>query len=307
MKNINLRPYHPETDEPLLLDLWDAVFGTAWPVNPDWFRSVALNDPPHQEHLLAEVDGQPVGFVLAMFADDTPPRGSILALGVHPSARRRGVGRALQDAVLERLKARGAQFVMLGAGASGYFWPGVPADLPGAWAFFQSLGWPETERSYDLARSLDDYDTSTWVWERVRGLSIEFVTAERADLAAVNFVAAEMPDWQPYYAQAAAEGRGQDILLARRSDHGEILGACLVESPYSRWAQRFEQPLGAPGCILTAESARGQGIGMAITDRAAEILQARGCRTSFLGWTGLVDWYGKLGYRVWQEYVMSWK
>jgi hypothetical protein len=46
---------------------------------------------------------------------------------------------------------------------------------------------------------------------------------------------------------------------------------------------------------------------MALVAQATEILQARGCSTSFIGWTWLVDWYGKLGYAVWQEYIMSWK
>lgn len=309
MTHLHIRPYHPASDEPLLLDLWNAALGDAWPVTPEWFRAVALNDPARQEHLLAEVDGRPVGFALAKLSADSPPRGSILALGVHPEYRRRGVGRALHDAALERLRARGADHFMLGAGASGYFWPGVPADLPGAWPFFQAQGWPEVSRSYDLARALEGYETPSWVWQRVRGLFIEFITAGRADLAvaAVEFVTAEYPAWKPFFAQAAAEGRGGDILLARRVEGGEILGACLVESPYPRWEQRFERPLGAPGCILTAETARGQGIGMALTARATEILQARGSRTSFLGWTWLVDWYGKLGYHVWQEYVMSWK
>ena len=38
--------------------------------------------------------------------------------------------------------------------------------------------------------------------------------------------------------------------------------------------------------------------------RALEILRERGCRTAFLGWTWLVEWYGKLGCQVWQEYIM---
>jgi hypothetical protein len=34
-------------------------------------------------------------------------------------------------------------------------------------------------------------------------------------------------------------------------------------------------------------------------------LRARNAKTSYLGWTWLVDWYGQLGYRVWREYKMA--
>jgi GNAT superfamily N-acetyltransferase len=213
----------------------------------------------------------------------------------------------LHDAALERLGAYGVQQVQLGAGALNYFWPGVPIDLPGAWAFFQALGWTEVARSFDLTRSLDDYLTPAWVWEKWRGLGLDFVTADKAGLEkeAINFVSVEYPGWVFYFVQAIGEGRARDVILARRNSSAEILGACLVENPVQRWAQRLRQPVGAPGCILTAQAVRDRGIGMALVALATETLQARGCRTSFIGWTWLVDWYGKLGYKTWQEYIMS--
>ena len=311
---IQIHRYDPAVDEPRLLELWDGSFGgridgTNWPLTLSWLRDVALTGENNPDHLLADIEGQAAGFALIQVDKNNPPRGSLLALAVHPNYRGRGVGRILHHAALERLRAKGVEQVQLGAGAFSYFWPGVPIDLPGAWAFFQALGWSEAERSYDLIRSLDDYQTPAWVWERVRGLGVDFVTADEAKLerAVVDFVAVEEPEWKAYFAQAALEERGQDILLACRTGGGEILGACLLESPSQRWALRLRQPVRAPGCILTAQAAQGQGIGMALTARATEILQARGCRTSFLGWTWLVDWYGKLGYTIWQEYIMSWK
>ena len=214
----------------------------------------------------------------------------------------------LHLAALEQLRLSGVRHIQLGSGAQNYFWPGVPSDLSGAWSFFQAMGWPEIERSYDLVRSLDDYQTPDWVWERVSGMGIDFVTAEEArlDSEVINFVAIEKPGWKTYFDQAMLEKRSQDVLLAYHSHSSKILGACLVESPSHRWAKRFHQPVGAPGCILTAGAAQGCGIGMALTARATEILQARGCHTSFIGWTWLVDWYGKLGYKIWQENIMSW-
>jgi ribosomal protein S18 acetylase RimI-like enzyme len=302
---IQIRPYRPELDEPLLLELWNLAFPAEWPMTPAWFRSVALDSWCLQDHLLAEIDGDAVGFALVQAPHEGSPGGSLLALAVHPEYRRRGAGRRLHEAALERLQAHGIRQAQPGSGGRGYFWPGIPSNLPGAWAFFQALGWAETERSYDLARSLHDYQTPAWVWERAR--RFEYLTADQDGLAeaVVAFVAAELPDWETFFAQAAQEGRARDILLARQPGSSEILGACLVESPVPEWEPLFQQPAGEMGCFLAAQAARGHGVGMALAARATEILQARGCLTSYIRWTGLVDWYGKLGYTTWQEYIMS--
>lgn len=39
--------------------------------------------------------------------------------------------------------------------------------------------------------------------------------------------------------------------------------------------------------------------------RASEILRERGARYAHIGWTGLVDFYGRLGYAVWREFQIS--
>jgi ribosomal protein S18 acetylase RimI-like enzyme len=309
---MHVRPFDPAVDEAALFKLWDCTFGSGdggnnWPVTQAWFRAVALFPSQHQDHFLAEFFGQAIGFVLVQVNASSPSQGSILALGVHPDYRRRGVGRMLLQAALERLQLRGVQRVKLGSGGQTYFWPGVPVDLPDAWPFFHAMGWHESERSFDLARSLDDYETPAWVMERISGLGVDFVNAGEAklDREIIDFVSREQPGWVNAYTRAVRNQHAGDILCAVQPQSGDLLGACLVESPDLRWVSLFHQPLGAPGCIFTAESAQGRGIGMALTARATEILQMRGCHTSFLGWTWLVEWYGRLGYKVWQEYVMS--
>ena len=131
------------------------------------------------------------------------------------------------------------------------------------------------------------------------------IAAPEDEALAAQFVALEYPEWLPYFSQAFRAGRAGEVILARSG--GEILGACLAESGAALWSARFVNPVGAPACILTAERAPERGIGLALSAFATEQLQARGCRTSFIGWTWLVDWYGKLGYRVWAENIMSWR
>jgi beta-N-acetylhexosaminidase len=286
---------------------WEKVFGAQWPMDRAWFEQVtrAATWLPG-DHLLAQVDGRPVGFALTQVGAGAAPGGALLALGVLPEYRRRGVGRALHAAALQQVRARGARKVGLGSGALEYFWPGVPLDAPGAWAFFQAMGWQERERSFDLVRSLADYHTPAWVWERVNGLDVEYSRAAGSQGEAVlAFVAAEEIGWKGAYASYFERGRASDVLLARRRSDGQLVGACLLESDARRWAACFPGPLAAPGCFLVGERWQGQGIGMALVARAVELLQERGCQTCFIGWTWLVDWYGKLGFQVWQENIMS--
>jgi ribosomal protein S18 acetylase RimI-like enzyme len=195
-KKLLIRPYNPSTDEKTLLKLWSAVFDEQWPLDPALFHREAIDGPTYQpgDHLLAEIDGQVVGFALTQVSSGEPCRGSLLALGIHPGFRRRGIGRALHKAALARLRDRGAVLVQAGAGATGYLWPGVPADLPAAWSFFNALGWPAVERSFDLIRGLDDYQTPAWVWERVRAHGTVIAQAAPGDEPrVVDFVAREMP------------------------------------------------------------------------------------------------------------------
>jgi GNAT superfamily N-acetyltransferase len=302
-------PLGPDNTVACLIPIWSRVFGDLWPVNPSFLHSV-LRVPTclPGDHLLLEADGRPVGFALTQVSKGDQPYGSLLAIGLLPEYRRQGLGRALHAAALERLARRGARRLQLAAGALAYFWPGVPTSLPAAWPFFQSQGWTSSERSVDLVRSLDDYKTPDWVWQRITGLGIEFVSAENLPPERVTaFVAAEETGWVKDFTNYLEQGRASDVLLAQRQSDGEIIAACLLEADAQRWAARFPQPLAAPGCYLTAGQWQNRGIGMALVARSVEILQARGCKTCFIGWTWLVDWYGKLGFQVWQENIMSWK
>jgi beta-N-acetylhexosaminidase len=292
------RPYEPARDEAAVLALWEACLGGSWPIGAEAFRATI------GESFVAEVAGRIVGFAATQSA---AARGGLQVVLVEPAHRRRGIGRRLVDAALDDLRLRGVAEVRLGAGPRGYFWCGVPVNLPDAWAFFEALGWPELERAFDLLLDLDGYATPAWVYERFAAVAL----AAPGDADAVlGFERALFPLWAPHFERAIHAGALDDVLLAR-DDGGRIVGTALVLDPRAPWRNPFVwdrllgELTGGPGTVGVAPDARDRGVGLALAARATELLRERGLHRSYVGWTWLVDWYAKLGYQVWAEHRVS--
>jgi ribosomal protein S18 acetylase RimI-like enzyme len=83
--------------------------------------------------VVAEQEGALVGYGLGGIGSEG---GWILGVAVEPSAQGAGIGRALTEAVLERMEARGVRSVSVT----------VHPDNPAALALYRSLGF-EPERS----------------------------------------------------------------------------------------------------------------------------------------------------------------
>jgi [ribosomal protein S18]-alanine N-acetyltransferase len=77
--------------------------------------------------LLLQVDGRDAGFALCRVAAD---ESELLTIAVRPGERRRGAGRRLLTAVIDRVREAGAQTLFLEVGA----------DNPAAQALYETLG-----------------------------------------------------------------------------------------------------------------------------------------------------------------------
>jgi beta-N-acetylhexosaminidase len=313
-----IRPYDPQRDELPVYGLWQAALGSKWPLSLRTFHQVTVGSGVYQsgDHWLAVDGNRVVGFVgtqTRSVLGEERPRGELMLIMVEPSRQRRGVGRALLKQAESVLQQRGVARAQLGGGGVGYFWPGVPVNLPGAWGFFVACGWPCVESSYDLVRTLGEYQTPPGIEERVRAQRVTLETAAPSDAPVVlEFERRCFPGWLHAFERVAARGEYGDILFAR-DGKGTILGTTLVMDPRSQWrrnafvwSELLGENTGGIGPLGVQEAARGRGIGLALAARVTELLQERGVATSYVGWTWLVDWYGKLGYHVWQEYRMSW-
>jgi ribosomal protein S18 acetylase RimI-like enzyme len=130
-----------EADAEAMRRLWDefcaeATF-TPYPGAP--FEPTLLTD---HVALLAEEGGEAVGTVYANLS--SPHFGFVFGLYTRPSARRRGIARALMRAVAAVLREQGRRYVVLSVDT-----PNEPAR-----AFYERLGFVDAART--LRANVDD-------------------------------------------------------------------------------------------------------------------------------------------------------
>ena len=265
-------------------------------------------------HWVAEASGQLVGFVATQVehSNSLPnPYGGIAVLLVSPQRQRQGIGTALHEAALSHLKQMDIRQATLGGGGASRFWPGVPTNLPGARAFFETLDWKFSETTYDLVRHLRDYQTPPAIAQQMAKEQIEIraATANEVD-EVLDFERREFPNWMREFQPKALSGDFNDFLIAR--DRRGIVGTLLLFTPQSRrlsanliWKALLGDDLGGLGAVGVAASERGRGIGLALVAWASELLKSRGVGHSHIDWTGLISFYGRLGYAPWREYHVS--
>jgi beta-N-acetylhexosaminidase len=316
-KMITFRAYEPEQDELQVYQLWQRMLSDSWPIPRETFHAVIVANEDYQpgDHLAAIDDRGIMGFV----ATQVPQRqnnlilqGKILVILMAPEYLGEGFGRELLDRAIAALKQQGVGEVQLGGGSI-YFWQGVPTNLLSAWLFFEHLGWPEQERSFDLIGDLRDYATPQEVYERLRpSITIGLATPDDRE-AILQFESEHFPGWLPFYERVLRHNGYADIVVAKDTYEG-VVGISSILDPRAlwwhydiRWLHLFPEHTGGIGPLGVAETMREKGIGLALAARVTEELRNRGFVKSYVGWTWLVDWYGKLGYKVWQEYIMSWR
>lgn len=315
-----IRPYNPNLDSKALLPLWQAALGDTWPMRDDLMRRLLTDHRYYRagDHLVAVAGEQLIGFAGTQVDRNAAPTqersGGIAVVLVHPDWQRQGIGTRLHAAALTWLRREGVRNLMLAGGGMYRFWPGIPADLPGAYDFFAACGWPlEPERrSCDLVRDLSDFELPLAMSAKLAEERVTIRPARREEVDDVlAFEHRHFPGWAAGFDYMAALGDYVNLLVAFDAEKG-IVGTLMLHTPASRWLAAnitwktmLGDSLGGISAVGVAESERGRGIGIGMVAVGCEVLRARGVENSHIDWTGIVDFYGKLGYTVWREYWMS--
>lgn len=160
-----IRPYQPG-DEAAVVRVWNAALSSD-PIGVATWRAKVLLDPNFdpQGCLVAEADGEARGFLLSLtrrvpFFNDglEPERAWITAFGVDPDWQGHGLGGALLDAALARLRRLGRATVELAPYVPNYFTPGadVAAYATGV-EFLTRRGFRVVERPQSMRAELTGF------------------------------------------------------------------------------------------------------------------------------------------------------
>ncbi len=257
--------------------------------------------------LVAELNGSPVGFCAASYE----PFGSAVlqVILVDPSRRRMGVGTALLEALGRILENHEVRSLSLGyEDSSEYFWPGVPGSQHNAWNFFKKHGWKPRDQNFDLLIDLATYHTPRWVTDRLNGSGATLhVASQDSAMSVVEFERRNFPKWAGFYENALRLQKYDNVLFAK-AFNGAVIGTVLLNgNEQVPWKIDIGSRCGSIAVLGVAKEQEGKGIGTALAARSAEIVKQRGCSACYIGWTGLVTWYGKLGATIWSEYLTSTK
>jgi ribosomal protein S18 acetylase RimI-like enzyme len=308
--SVSLRPYQL-SDFAALSALWQATLGTNWPLTPQYLARMTTGSERYRDgdHIVAEQDGQVVGFVATRL--HTSRSGGIPLLVVRPESQRQGIGTMLHEAAFGHLRQQDVTSINFTSGGDP-FWPGVPLNSEGAVEFFRASGWDFPENNYDLTRDLKDYQTPAGVLERViqQGFIVRPTASREEASAVVEFEERHFPFWTEYFVGTAEDGRYRDIIAAWEDD--QVVGSLLINNdgvpgldPDTKWHTLLGDDMGGIGAVGTNEAYERRGIGLSMVAAGSEILKARGVGQCIIGWTDLTGFYGKLGYTIWREYAMA--
>ncbi len=311
---MELHPFESELPAHIgaLVAIWNAACGPKLAITQ---RGATFNTRPVTGGTLAGrfavLDGRPAGFALAKSMPGTQAVGPAGlgwadAVAVAPEHQRNGVGSALMDWAEGWLVEAGHTRARLG-GSLRPFAPGLP-DALGTEGYFRGRGYDNGGKvDFDLSADLEGYRTPG---VRMAGDCAvrPAVPGEEGELAA--FLEREFPGrWAFEFGEALRSGsRISDyvILVTSRGFDG-FLHTTYEDSywPLDRvFPQRMPHPWAQVGPLGVSRDLRGAGYGGSLMDGALRHLRGQGIRGCVIDWTGLVEFYGKFGFKPYTKYIM---
>lgn len=292
---VKVRGYRPD-DEAAVLRVWNAALDKDSISAATW-RAKALLDPNFRPEgcLIAVADGEVRGFLLSLtrqtpFFNDglEPERAWITAFGVEPAWQGRGIGTALLDAALHRLRELGCKTVALSPYVPNYFTPGadVSAYGPGV-RLLERRGFEVVERPLSMRSELTGFQPSDEIAQtaqRLRDEGVEVRPVTPSDIVPMlEFVQRYFTwDWHREASGVLADlftGDPRTVGMVVAMQDGQALG----------YAQHRAERFGPFG--VRPES-RGQGIGRVLLAATLVEMLKKNYHAAWFLWTG--DYAAKL-------------
>lgn len=304
---------------PQLCAVWNAAYDPGWPLTERLLTQCLGDDPLFEPEglFVARSGGAIIGWVLSKTNAAGGPeigrfagRGGIGAWCVEPAHQHQGTGTTLLARAEEFLRAAGC--VPSTLYYPFHLTPGVPAECASALSILEERGYTATGRHSDLHCDLTGWQMPE---KAVAGIAknptveLRPARADEAD-AVCEFVEREFPGPWTYTIRNhfAFGGAPSDIIIA--AEAGAVIGFCITGDfnskrliPSTYWYPQLGDHFGGLGPIGIGRDQRKRGLGLAICAAAVQDLKSRGVTAMAIDWTGLIDFYGLLGFTVWKRYV----
>jgi len=260
---LNIRPYKSE-DEALAIDLWNDSLTRDQIDRKIFYNRIIYDvnfDPAN--YLLAFEGDVPVGFIYCtrrIVHDEIsglePTKGWIVAMGVHPNFRRRGIGRKLVEKVESNLTAAGVTQIDLATYTTNYFFPGVDKiAYESGVNFFEALEYENRGECVSMEIDLHDYVYPEKYKEKRKMLEMQGYVIKPFEpcdaVATFVFLRECFPDWLPLVRASAISGKGEERVIVAKDKTGHVVG--FVMRGMDGTAERFG-PFGVKpdqqGCSL---------------------------------------------------------
>lgn len=127
------------------------------------------------------------------------------------------------------------------------------------------------------------------------GVTFDYYKGSLADLR--EAVAKVEENWVQYFNEG-------DCFYCGFQD-GKIVSLCILGFDDDWVISDRSMRVGSVGCVGTVPEYREKGIGLAMVAHATQILKEAGCDKSFIHYTALDKWYGRLGYETCMAFALG--
>ncbi|HLR64483.1 MAG TPA: GNAT family N-acetyltransferase [Pseudogracilibacillus sp.] len=297
-----------------IVNLWNKEIGTDFPMREALFLQNSFDDKNvsyEASKLVLNKEEKVVAFIVVKdyqekeIVDMHGQTGWIQALLVDTDYRNQGIGTKLLKIAESYFEDLDKKQILIGRDPFHYF-PGVPTQYEAVCRWLETKGYAKDATEVDLVQTYKDDDPI----EMPSFEEAEFVEATKADADdLIAFLKRCFPGRWEYEAKKyfASGENGREFTLLKVN--GEVKGFCRMNDPQSKiiaqnvyWDPLFTDGLGGVGPLGVDSSERGKGYGLAIVQAAIAFLRQRGVKNIVIDWTGLIEFYEKLGYSVWKTY-----
>ncbi|MDR4890338.1 GNAT family N-acetyltransferase [Fredinandcohnia sp. QZ13] len=298
--------------ESQVINLWNRELGSDFPMRDTLFKQNSIQDPSvlsSGSYLAVNEQDQVIGFVISKYVQDKTEAlvnreiGWIQALLVDSHFRKNGIGSVLLEKAEKALEKQGCKTIFLGRDLAHYF-PGILLQFKGTKEWFEKRGYQASGIESDLIRIFAPYEK--FVFQTPKDIEVSLI--ENKD-ELVSFMHRCFPGRWEYEAKQYFEngGTGREFVVFRKDN--KIIGFCRINDPESPiigpnvyWAPLFNEGVGGVGPLGIDKEERKNGYGLAIVKAGISFLRERQINTIIIDWTGLLDFYKKIDFKVWKEY-----